>query len=101
MPTKKIQPPHPGEILNEEFLKPYNLSQYRVSKDINVPPRRINEIVFGIRSITVDTAMRLAKYFQMSPHFWLNLQNKYDLEIYHDQESEKLEIIKTYHNQHK
>lgn len=72
---------HPGEVLLEEFLKPMGLSQYRVAQGISVPPRRINEIVQGKRSITADTALRLARYFGMSERFWLNLQNRYDLEV--------------------
>ncbi len=76
----KMQPVHPGEILLEEFLKPMGLSQYRLSKEINVPPRRINEIVHGQRSITADTALRLGRYFSMSAQFWLNLQAHFDLE---------------------
>jgi len=81
MPKKKIQPIHPGEILMEEFLEPYNITQYRLAKDISVPPRRINEIVHGKRAITADTALRLARYFNMSPQFWLNLQSRYELEV--------------------
>ena len=84
MSTKKIPPVHPGEILKEEFLDPMGISQYRLAKDINVPPRRINEIVHGKRSITADTALRLSKYFQMSALFWINLQAHYDLEIVSD-----------------
>ncbi|MDO8593167.1 MAG: HigA family addiction module antitoxin [bacterium] len=79
--SKKIKPIHPGEILNEEFLAPLKISQYRLAKDIGVAPRRINEIVRGLRSITADTALRLGKYFNTSPQFWLNLQSHYDLEI--------------------
>ncbi len=70
----------PGEILAEEFLKPMQISQYRLARDIGVPPRRINEIVKGQRSITADTALRLGRYFRMSPEFWMNLQTHYDLE---------------------
>lgn len=70
----------PGEILLEEFLKPLNISQYKLAKDIAVPPRRINEIVHGERSITTDTALRLGRYFKTTPQFWLNLQNTYELE---------------------
>ena len=81
MSTKKIPPVHPGEILKEEFLDPMGISQYRLAKDINVPPRRINEIVLGKRSISADTALRLSKYFRMSALFWVNLQAHYDLEI--------------------
>ncbi len=76
-----IVPIHPGEILMEEFLKPLEISQYRLAKDINVPARRINEIVQGKRSITADTALRLSRYFNLSERFWLNLQARYDLEV--------------------
>jgi len=76
----------PGEILEEEFLKPMGLTQYRLAKDLGVPPRRINEIVKGERAITADTALRLGRFFKMAPQFWLNLQAQYDLE----QESERL-----------
>ena len=71
----------PGEILEEDFLKPMGLSQYRLAKDIGVPARRINEIVKGERAITADTALRLGRYFKMSAQYWLNLQSHYDLEI--------------------
>src|SRR5437868_15469628 len=70
----------PGEILEEEFLKPMGITQYRLALDIGVPPRRINEIAKGQRTITADTALRLGRYFGISPQFWLNLQNHYDLE---------------------
>ena len=76
----KIKLIHPGEILSKEFLEPFNLSQYRLAKDIDVSPRRINEIVHGLRSVSADTALRLGKYFNISPQFWLNLQSHYDLE---------------------
>lgn len=79
--TKKIKPIHPGEILMEEFLFPLKISQYRLAKDIGVAPRRINEIVHGLRAISADTALRLGKYFNTSPQFWLNLQSHFDLEI--------------------
>ena len=78
---KKIKPIHPGEILMEEFLTPLKISQYRLAKDIGVAPRRINEIVHSSRSISADTALRLGKYFNTSPQFWLNLQSHFDLEI--------------------
>ena len=78
---KKLKPIHPGEILLEDFLKPMDISQYRLAKDISVPARRINEIVHGTRAITANTALRLAKYFGMSPQFWLNLQAHYDIEV--------------------
>ncbi|MGD0660970.1 MAG: HigA family addiction module antitoxin [Syntrophorhabdales bacterium] len=80
MAAKIMEPVHPGEILAEEFLKPLKVSQYRLAKDINVPARRINEIVQGKRSITADTALRLSRYFGLSERFWLNLQSRYDLE---------------------
>jgi len=80
----KIDPIHPGEILLEEFLNPMEISQYRLAKDISVPPRRINEIVLGKRSITTDTALRLSEYFGVSERFWLNLQMKYNLEMEKD-----------------
>lgn len=73
MRNKKILPIHPDEVLMEEFLKPMGVSQYRLAKDISVPPRRINEIVHGDRRITADTALRLGRYFGVSPQFWLNL----------------------------
>ena len=81
---KKLPPIHPGEILMEEFLKPMELSQYRLAKDISVPARRINEIVHGKRSISPDTALRLSRYFGMSERFWMNLQARYDLEMEKD-----------------
>jgi addiction module HigA family antidote len=80
--ARKTHPPiHPGEILLEEFLEPMEVSQYRVAKDISVPPRRINEIVHGKRGITADTALRLARYFGTTERFWMNLQTRYDLEV--------------------
>ena len=91
MTTTKMTPVHPGEILQEEFLVPMGLSQYRVAKEISVPPRRINEIVHGKRSITADTALRLARYFGTSERFWLNLQARYDLEIEKDRLGKRLE----------
>ena len=90
MRSKKIAPRHPGEILLEEFLKPMGISQNRLALDIRVPARRINEIVHGKRRITADTALRLAKYFDMSPQFWLGLQMDYDLDIAEDQLTERL-----------
>ena len=78
---KKQEPVHPGEILMEEFLKPLNMSQYRLAVDICVPPRRINEIIQGKRSVSADTALRLARYFGSSAKFWMNLQAQYDLDL--------------------
>jgi addiction module HigA family antidote len=89
--NKKIEPIHPGVILKEEFLDAMNISQYRLAKDISVPPRRINEIVHGKRAISVDTALRLGRYFKMSPKFWLNLQAHYDLEVQSDKLKDKLD----------
>ena len=86
-----MAPVHPGEILQEEFLKPMNLSQNRLALDIRVPARRINEIVLGKRRITADTALRLAKYFNMSAQFWLGLQMDYDLDVAADQLAERLD----------
>jgi addiction module HigA family antidote len=91
MKQKKLPPIHPGEILKEEFLEPMGISQYRLAKDISVPPRRINEIVHGKRSITADTALRLGRFFTMSPQFWLNLQTRYDLEVTEDQLGNRLD----------
>jgi antitoxin HigA-1 len=87
----KIPPVHPGEILKEEFLDPLSITQYRLAKDINVPPRRINEIVHGKRSISADTALRLGRFFGMAPQFWINLQAHYDLEIEKDKLGNLLE----------
>jgi len=87
---RKLPPIHPGEILNEEFLKPHKLSQYRLAKEIGVPARRINEIVHGKRAVTPDTALRLSRYFGLSERFWLNLQTHYDLEVEKDRLAERL-----------
>lgn len=89
--NEKIPPVHPGEILFEEFLRPMGISQNRLAIDIRVPARRINEIVLKKRRITPDTAMRLAKYFKMTPQFWLGLQMDYDLDVAEDLFSEKIE----------
>ncbi len=91
MASRKMAPLHPGEILLEEFLKPMNLSQNKLALDIRVPARRINEIVHGKRRITADTALRLAKYFKMSPQFWLGLQMDYDIDVAGDQLSDRLD----------
>ena len=91
MKNKKLPLIHPGEILIEEFLKPMGISQYRLAKDISVPPRRINEIVHGKRSVSADTALRLGRFFGISPQFWLNLQTRFDLEVTEDLIAERLE----------
>jgi addiction module HigA family antidote len=91
MKQKRLPPIHPGEILMDEFLHPMGISQYRLAKNISVPPRRINEIVHGKRSITADTALRLGRFFTMSPQFWLNLQTRYDLEVTEDHLDNRLD----------
>jgi len=88
---KKLSPIHPGDVLLEEFIKPMNLSQNRLAIDIGVDARGINEIVLGKRSITADTALRLARFFGNSPQFWLGLQTQYDLDITEDQLGKRLE----------
>ena len=90
MSRRKLSPIHPGEILQEEFLRPLGISQYRVAKETSVPPRRINEIVRGTRAITADTALRLSRYFGTSERFWLNLQMRYDLEREKDRLGDRL-----------
>ncbi|OGQ93098.1 MAG: addiction module antidote protein, HigA family [Deltaproteobacteria bacterium RIFOXYA12_FULL_61_11] len=88
---KDISPLHPGEVLAKEFLEPMGLTQTRLAMDLHVPPRRINEIVLGKRRITADTALRLARYFDVSPQFWLGLQLDYDLEVEEDRSSDRIE----------
>ena len=100
MPPRKLPPIHPGEILLEEFLKPFGISQYRLAMDISVPARRINEIVLGKRAISADTALRLSRYFRLSDRFWLNLQARYDLELQRDRLAGRLEReVKVYQAQ--
>jgi addiction module HigA family antidote len=89
---EKLNPVHPGEVLLEEFLKPMDLSQNRLSLEIGVHPRRINEIVLGKRRITADTALRLARFFGTSPQFWMGLQNDYDLDVAADILGNRLEV---------
>ncbi len=91
MKSKLLANITPGEILDEDFLKPLGLSQYRLALDIGVPPRRINEIVKGQRAVTADTALRLGRYFNMSAQYWLNLQSHYDLEVEQERMGKKLE----------
>jgi addiction module HigA family antidote len=91
MAENRLMPVHPGEVLLEEFLKPMGLSQNRLALDIRVPARRINEIVHGKRRITPDTALRLAKYFNMSPQFWLGLQMDYDLDVAEDELAKQID----------
>ena len=90
MENDRLKPVHPGEILLEEFLKPMNLSQNQIALALRVPARRINEIVHGKRRITADTALRLARYFGMSPRFWLGLQMDYDLDVAEDEIGDRL-----------
>jgi antitoxin HigA-1 len=90
MDEDKLMPVHPGEVLLEEFLKPMNLSQNQMALALRVPARRINEIIHGKRRITADTALRLARYFNMSPRFWLGLQMDYDLDVAEDEIGEQL-----------
>ncbi len=89
MGKREIPPIHPGEHL-AEYLDEYGLSQYRLAKDIHVPPRRINEIVHGKRAITADTALRLGRYFKISAQFWMNLQAGYELELAEMQNGERI-----------
>lgn len=91
MKRKKIPPTHPGEVLEEEFLKPMGITKYRLAMTIHVPPQRIGEIIKGSRSITADTAIRLALYFKTSAEFWLGLQMRYDLEKAQDSLHDTLE----------
>ena len=90
---KKLTNIRPGEVLNEEFLKPFGISAYRLSKDINIPQTRISEIIKGRRRITADTALRLSKYFGNSPKFWLGLQDDFDIEEGQNQIAEELNDI--------
>lgn len=91
MKSKLLANITPGEILEEDFLKPMGITQYRLAKDIGVPPRRINEIVKGKRAITADTALRFGRFFGMAAEFWLNLQSHYDLEQEQGRLSKRLE----------
>jgi addiction module HigA family antidote len=84
MAARKLAPIHPSEILQSEFLEPFGVSQYRLAKEVGMPPRRVNEIVHGQRAITANTALRLARYFGTSERFWINLQSTYDLEVERD-----------------
>ena len=95
---KKFAPLHPGEILLEEFLLPLKISQYKLAKEINVPARRINEIIHGTRRISADTALRLSRFFGLSEKYWMNLQMRYDLEVEKDKLQNRLsKEVKVYH----
>ncbi|MCK5755476.1 MAG: HigA family addiction module antidote protein [Mycobacterium sp.] len=91
--TDKIAPIHPGEVLMEDFIEGFGITQNRLAVSIGVPPRRINEIVHGKRAITADTALRLGKYFGTSAQFWLNLQSHYDLDLAEDRAAEQIDAI--------
>lgn len=90
MKEKKMPPVHPGEILMEEFLKPLHMSQNRLAAEISVPSKRISEIIHGKRRINADTALRLARYFNMTPQYWMGLQTDYDLDVAMDESVEKI-----------
>lgn len=92
--TEKIAPIHPGEVLMEDFIEGFGITQHKLAVSIGVPPRRINEIVHGKRGITADTALRLAKYFGTSAEFWINLQSHYDLDRAEDRAGEQIDAIK-------
>lgn len=90
----KLYPPiHPGEILLEDFINGFGITQHKLAVSIGVPPRRINEIVHGKRGITADTALRLGKYFGVEPMFWMNLQTHYEIELAEDKAFSEIEAI--------
>lgn len=91
MGEKHLDPVHPGEVLEEEFLVPLGISQYRLAKEIRVPARRINEIIQRKRAVSADTALRLGRFFGNSPQFWLNLQSQYELDIQREKIAAQLE----------
>ena len=91
--TDKIAPIHPGEVLMEDFIEGFGITQNKLAVSVGVPPRRINEIVHGKRGITADTALRLGKYFGTSAQFWLNLQVHYDLDLAEDRAAEQIDSI--------
>ncbi|UAL30697.1 HigA family addiction module antidote protein [Nocardioides rotundus] len=93
MPEKLYPPIHPGEVLMEDFIEGFGITQHKLAVSIGVPPRRINEIVHGKRAISADTALRLGRYFGVDPQFWLNLQTRYDLEVAQDRVADQVEAI--------
>lgn len=93
MTDKLYLPIHPGEILMEEFIEPFGITQHKLATSVGVPPRRINEIVHGKRAITADTALRLGRYFGMDPQFWLNLQSRYELEMAEERVGDQISAI--------
>ena len=101
MSRAQMKPVHPGEVLQKDFLGPLGLSQHRLALDIRVDPRRINEIVQGRRSVTANTALRLARYFSTSPEFWLGLQSQYDVDVEEDEFGDRIEKeVKVYAEAH-
>ncbi|WOQ16011.1 HigA family addiction module antitoxin [Raineyella sp. W15-4] len=93
MPEKLYPPIHPGEVLMEDFIEGFGITQNKLAVSIGVPPRRINEIVHGKRAITADTALRLGRYFGVDPQFWLNLQTRYELEVANDHIADQVAAI--------
>ncbi|GAA4284179.1 HigA family addiction module antitoxin [Brevibacterium daeguense] len=91
--TDKISPIHPGEVLMEDFIEGFGITQNKLAVSIGVPPRRINEIVHGKRGITADTALRLGKYFGTSAEFWINLQSHYELDLAEDRVGDEIAAI--------
>lgn len=92
--SEKLYPPiHPGEILMEDFIEAFGITQNKLAVTIGVPPRRINEIVHGKRAITADTALRLGRYFGVDPQFWLNLQTRFDLEVAQERVADQVAAI--------
>ena len=91
--NSKFAPVHPGEVLMEDFIEGFGITQNKLAVAIGVPPRRINEIVHGKRAVTADTALRLGKYFGVSAQFWLNLQTQYDLDVAEDRLSMQIDAI--------
>ncbi|MBG6122695.1 HigA family addiction module antitoxin [Corynebacterium aquatimens] len=91
---EKLYPPiHPGEVLLEDFIEGFNLTQHKLAVSIGVPPRRINEIVLGKRGISADSALRLGRYFGVEPQFWLNLQTRYELELAEEKSHDEIQKI--------
>ncbi|WP_420174360.1 HigA family addiction module antitoxin [Luteococcus sp. OSA5] len=94
MTEKLYAPIHPGEVLMEDFIEGFGITQHKLAVSIGVPPRRINEIVHGKRAITADTALRLGRYFGVEPQFWLNLQSRYELELAEERVADQVAEIK-------
>lgn len=93
MTEKLYAPIHPGEVLMEDFIEGFGITQHKLAVSIGVPPRRINEIVHGKRAVTADTALRLGRYFGVEPQFWLNLQSRYELELAQERVADQLTKI--------